>query len=336
MKKIKLLTIVVLLAFTLTAQNQIDTNEFLQVQIAKLNEIQPLDVQQTQKIDSAFRAEWQKYQNEQIAFNYAMSITLTNENYFSRYFKGEIEKRAWIIYQDDLSYYRNAVKLSQNVLNDIKPLLKKRSDETSLCEFIYFADAKKRYKEIGKIRENYREQLSSVTLKNKSKGATYNLGLVLENREQLNLAELQIDSVVAAVQQIRELTNNGIITKEKNNRWEYERQFILKILNEEQVSDFVTIRNYDYAKSFAEKQWRDMQKNNIAFEYDSVKTVQEIIAYQLKKEKLKYVYKENPEKFKELDDYLYKTSYPKSLKHLRVEKRKRTSQEATEKDELIF
>lgn len=333
-KKSVIITTAILFAQLVIAQNS--NSVFLQTQIAKLNAIQPLSTLQIQKIDSTYWKELEKIENEQIAFNYTISKMLTNEIYFSQYFQDEIAKRAWVIYQDDINYYQNTVKLSLNSLNEIKPILKTRSEEIALCEVRYFENQTKRNEEKEKISEKYNNQLSAVTLKNKSIGATYNLGLVLENRERLKLSDVQVDSIVSSALQINTLSKNGIITKEKNNRWEYERQYILKFLNEEQVSDFLTIRNLDYAKSYAEKQWKEMQEYNISFEYDSTKTIQEIIVYQLNKEKLKYVYKDEPDKLKELDDYLYKTSYPKALKHLRIEKRKRTSQEATEKNELIF
>ncbi|MDR3328417.1 MAG: hypothetical protein LBT04_10005 [Prevotellaceae bacterium] len=196
---------------------------------------------------------------------------------------------------------------------------------------------KKRSEEVGKVRDKYRKRISQVTMKNDSKGATYNLGLVLETRERLNLTDAQVDSVVSAAQQIKALQKSGEITKEKNNRWEYERTYIMQILDEAQLGDFLAIRNYDYALSVAQRPWKEMRQYDVAFEYDSVATVRQIIVYQLNKNRLQYIYKGNDAMLKEMEDYLYRTAYPPALKQLRVAKQQRNNnQEATEQNELIF
>jgi len=223
-KKILFFTMFAFCAMYISAQNQNSVNGYLNSQVAVLNNIQPLTTKERQQFDSVFWAKFQEHGQMEIAFHEAMCATLTAEKHFKQYFKDQIEKRAWVILNDDFNYFRQKQKLPENSLEEIKPLLQQRSNETAYYEHRFFTNSKKR-----------------------------------------------ADAIAA-----------------------------------------------------------------IAFEYDSTQTVREIIMYQLTKEKIKYVYRENPEKLKELDDYLYKTSYPKALKHLRVEKRKKTGQDAEEKDLLIF
>jgi len=334
--KIFIITVLAFSTMCLSAQDRQEASTYLDAQTEVLNNIRPLQTHEKQQFDSIFWVQWEEHGRSEIALHEAMCGALTVAQYFRQYFKDQIDKRAWVIFNDDINYFKQRQKLPERSLEKIKPILQERSKETAYCEYRFFTDSKKRADAITAVRDKYRESISKVTIKDNSSGASYNLGLVLENRETLNLSDKQIDSIVAAVQQIRQLSKNGVITREKNNRWEYERIFIIQHLNEEQVGGFVNIRNFDYAKSYAEKMWKDMDDYNISFEYNKEEIITEIIMYQLSKERIKYVYKDDPERLKELDDYLYKTSYPKSLKHLRVEKRKKNSQEAEEKDLLIF
>lgn len=335
-KKILIFTAFFLCVGIVSAQNKNAAKAYLNEQKTVLNSIEALSSETEQQFDSIFWAKWEGHKKMKIAFHEAMCGMLTKAKYYNQYFKDELEQRAWVILNDDLIYFKQTQKLSNNSLTAIKPLLEQRSKETAYAEYRFFTNSKKRSEAIGKIREKYRERISQVTMKNNSRGATYNLGLVLENRERLNLTNAQVDSIVAAAQRVKALQKNGKITKEKNNRWEYERTYIMQFLDETQVSDFLAIRNYDYALGYAKRSWKEMQDYDIAFEYDSVATVQQITVYQLNKNKIQYIYKDNPDQMKEMDDYLYRTSYPVALKQLRVAKRQRNNQETNEQNELVF
>lgn len=335
-KKVIFLTMTVLCAMYLCAQNNQSPNGYLNSQIAVLNKVQPLTSQQRQQFDSIYWVKVGEHGNMEVAFHEAMCGALIEAEYFKQYFNDQITKRAWMILNDDLTYFRQKQNLPEESLELIKPILQKRSMESAYCEFRFFTNSGKRAQAIAAVRDKYREQISTVTLKNNSSGASFNLGIVLKYREDLNLSEQQIDSIVAAAQKIRLLSKDGIITKEKNNRWEYERKYIMKFLDEEQLSKFLAIRNYDYAKSYAQKMWTEMENYDIAFEYDKDETINEIIVYQLNKEKIKYIYKDNPQLLNQMDSYLYTNSYPKALRHLRTEKRKSQNQDTTDQQELTF
>ena len=79
-----------------------------------------------------------------------------------------------------------------------------------------------------------------------------------------------------------------------------------------------------------------MKKLNITAEYNINQVVIEIYSYNIEKEKIKYMYMDNPEKQKELEDYLYKNSYPVALKHLSAEKRKNNNPQSVDKNNLQF
>lgn len=337
MKKSNLFLVILLFSTRfLYAERDQEVSVYLTSQKLILNKIDSINPETTRMFDSIFWAKWDTHQNTKVAFHEAMCSTLSKSEYYYKYFKEDIEQRAWVILNDDLNYYKNSQKLSESSINSIKPFLEQRSKEIAFIENRYFTNSTNRAEAIKNVQDTYRDKISQITLKNNSSGASYNLGLVLENRKKLKLTEIQVDSIISASLQVLALQQNGVITKEKNNRWEYERKFILKFLNEEQVSDFLSIRNFDYANDFAKKRWKEIEENNIAFEYDSTQVINEIIAYQLNKEKIKYIYKEDSEKQKEMDDYLYKNSYPKALKHLRIEKRKNTNQDVKDKDDLIL
>jgi|GEM_PF-4679837 len=317
-KKILIFTMSVFCAVCLFAQNQQEANDYLNEQIAVLNGIQALTVQETQQLESAFWARWQEHPRTEIAFQQAMSEVLTNEQHFREYFADQIERRAWIIFNDDLNHFRHRQRLPENSLERIKPILRQRSQETAFYEYRFIADFEKRGEAIAAVRDKHRESLSRVTMRENASGVTHNLRLVLDNREMLGLTDAQVDAIIASAQKIRQLTRDGEITRELNNRWLFEREFIMQHLTSEQVDGFVAIRSHNAAQNFAEHRWREMEERNIAFLYDSAATVNEIIAYQIAREVIQYVYMENPERQQELNDKLDKTSFPIALAHLRV------------------
>lgn len=336
-QKIILLLVAAFLGCQLFAQSKEQNQSFFNEQIQKLELIKPLLPKEKKKLSTSFWNELNTNESDnKNAFNIAMSKTLSDSTYFKEYFKDDLSKRALLIFQDDYNYYKQNMKLSTKSLLKIKPVLQRRSEEYAYCEIRYLALPNERFKEKEKIKAKYRTNIMDTSMKEDSKGATYNLRLVLENRDKLKLSKNQIDSIVAGAQQIKTLEKQGIITQEKGNRWEYERKIIINALNEEQVNQFVVIRSAAYSLTNAQKAWKEMKELNISFEYDSVRVVREIYNYNISKEKIKYIYKDEPDKLKELDDYLYKAAYPKALKHLRVEKRKNNNQESNDKNTLTF
>ena len=335
-KTVIIFLVTLLFCGAVTAQNQNDNQSFLNAQFLVLDQVQPLTQAERQKIDSIFNVEYAVSGVRDVAFNMAMSKTLSNLDYYKSYYKDDIAKRAWALYNDDLVYYRKKMELNESSLDLIKPFLRERSRETALCEVRFFASSLARDEAKKIIREKYRDSISSAYIKNESKGASYNLGLVLQNRERLKLSEEQVDSIVDAAQIIKKLSADSVITKKKNNRWLYERQFIMKFLKEEQVGEFAVIRNSDNALSYAQKIWEEAKSLKLDYEYDSVKVVQEVFSYRVNVAKIRYIYHDDKKKMQEMEDFLYKNSYPAILKHLGVERRKQKNEEAEDKNNLKF
>jgi len=334
--KRKTITFFVTLLFcgVVTAQNQNDNQNFLNIQFLILDQVQPLTQAERQKIDSIFNVEYAVSGFRDVAFNIAMSRTLSNLDYYKSYYKDALAKRAWILYNDDLIYHRQKMGLKESSIDSIKPHLRERSREIALCEVRFFASSSARDNAKSIIRQKYRDKISGVYIKNESKGASYNLGLVLQNRERLKLSEAQVDSIVAAAQIIKKLSADSIITKQKNNRWLYERKFIMQFLNEEQVADFAVIRNSDNALNYAKKIWEDAKSLKMDYEYDSVKVVQEVFSYRVNVAKIRYIYHDDKKKMQEMEDFLYKETYPKILRQLGVERRRQQAEEADDKNKL--
>lgn len=320
------------------SQSQNDCKIYFDEKASILDSLKPLSSEKT-KLSNAYWKEINDQQNEKnlpSAFNMAMSKVLSDSIYFKEFFKDEIDNRKRNLYQDDFLYYKENMKLSSKSLDKIKPVLLKRSEELAYTEFRYYGQPNIRYAEKEKIKAKYRPDISTTTMKGDSKGASYNLSLILQNRDKLKLTKLQIDSIVACAQKIKLLAKDGIITKEKNNRWKYERTCIINNLNEEQVNNFVIIRNKEYQLNRAKEVWEEMKKKSISAEYDSIQVINEVYSYNIEKEKIKYMYMDNPEKQKELEDYLYKNSYPAVLKHLSAEKRKNNNPQSEDKNNLQF
>ena len=339
MKKIMMLcTLLFLTIVFCQAQPDKEKNkQFLKEQIQALNKIKSLDKTEEYKLDSLFWVELDRTKIQKISFDLAMSgILYRTPIYFEKYYKDEIEKRFWTLYYENANYFKQKKKVSQESWSILKPIIEKRSYEIAFCEVRYFAFPAKCEKERQTIWTKYRKDISDITVKKESKGASYNLGLVLKHREWLKLTQDQIDSIAAGDMLIKELIQSQEISKEKNNRWEYERQCILKTLNEEQIRTYISLRSSNHFKKTAQNAWKDAQKLNIAFEYDSTLVVKQIQSYMLDKETIKYVYMNDPEKLNEMYSFLHNSSFPKILKHIKVEKRKKRSQEMEEKSLLVF
>jgi len=198
-----ILNFVILLFFgVITAQNQNDNQAFLNAQFLILEQVKPLTPTERQQMESFFHAEFAVSGSQEIAFNMAMSKTLTNLDFYEHYYKETIAKRAQILYNDDLIYHGQKRGLNQTSLDDIMPYLLERSKEIALYELRYFAFPTERSTAIKQIRQKYSNGINDVYIRNEARGASFNLGLVLQNRERLNLTDSQVDSIVAATHKI--------------------------------------------------------------------------------------------------------------------------------------
>lgn len=340
MKKIFLSVIIVLITFnTVIAQTKQQNEIFFKEQMVLLDSIRLLPDDVKQNLESKY---WKALNQDvtcgmnKLAFHMAMSKVLEDSIYYQQYFVNDIVDKSLTIYQDDCNYYRQKRNFAENTVKQIRPILRQRSQELAFCEVRYCGLPQQRYTEKERIKAKYKSELSKISMKKESQGAPYNLRLVLSNRDKLKLTKIQVDSLIAAAQYVQHLEEKGIITKERANRWEYERKCIMKILNEEQVGNFVILRNSKYAFNRAQAVWQEMQEYNIAFGYDNVQVMKEVYNYILNKEKIKYIYKDDMAKLQEMEDFLYKNSYPQAMKHLRAEKRKIKDSETLDKNTLIF
>ena len=249
--------VIFLFCGVLVAQNQNENEEFLNAQFLILDEVQPLTRAERESMESIFHAEFAVLGFRDIAFNIAMSRTLENLEYYIHYYKEEIAKRAYLLYNEEESRYRQKMGISDYSLETIKPKLKEQSEAIALYEARTFG-----YPDIlSHIKEDvyltYEKEISDVYIRNDAVGLSYNLGLVLQNKEQLNLDAAQVDSIVAAAFEIKLLIADGEITEIENNCWLFEREFIMQTLTEEQVGEFAVIRYTNDAKNYAIKTWEE-------------------------------------------------------------------------------
>ncbi|MCL2073816.1 MAG: hypothetical protein FWH18_07845 [Marinilabiliaceae bacterium] len=180
-----------------------------------------------------------------------------------------------------------------------------------------------------------KKNISDIYIRNDSKGTSYNLGLVLQNRETLSLDAAQIDAIVDAAQNIKELSADGTIDELRNNCWLYEREFIMQILNEEQVGDFAMLRYKDEAVEYTIKMWKEGMSYNIEVE-DSIAVLNQIFHYQVNKIKIQYIYQDDDEQLREMEDFWYREAYPRFLSQLMAERRRRQAEDVDDKDVFRF
>lgn len=176
---------------------------------------------------------------------------------------------------------------------------------------------------VGKIRNKYKDKMSAAVMKSNFSALPANLRIVLQNKEELQLSKVQIDSLLKDASAIKRHERKGDISRKKSNRWLYERNSIMKHLTESQVEKFVELRSSDYIYNKAQKIWAELKSNNLGYKYDSAEVIKNVYHYNMDREKIKYLYRDNSKKQVEMDEYLYKNRYPAELKHLQVEKRRR-------------
>ena len=327
---------ILLFCGVVAAQNQNENEEFLNAQFLILEQVQPLTQLERERMDSIFQAEFAVFEIRDIAFNIAMNKSLENPEYYTHYYKDEIAKRAYLLYNDDLAYFRHKMRLNENSLESIKPLLKERSEEMALWEVFAFAFSDDFFYSKEAIKDMFDIEISFVYMKNESKGVSYDLGLALQNSLMLNLSEQQIDEIVSASQSIKELIDNEIITDRNNNRWLYEREYIMETLNEVQIGDFAIIRSTDEAARFAVNLWNEGKLYEIEYEGDSIQVLNELFNYQVNKLKIRYIYYHDKVGMQEMLDFWYKEAYPRFLRLLAAELRRRQAEEINDKGELRF
>lgn len=192
--------LLVLLTFSgiLLAEKDSNVSAYLTAQKLILNQIDSITPEMSDRLDSVFWAKWENHKNPKVAFHEAMCGVLSEAKYFYQYYKDDIDQRTWVMTNDDLSYYKSKQNLPDSALIMIKPIIEQRNKRIAFCEIRYFNNSITRTEAIKKIRDRYRNKISDITLKSNSKGASYNLGLVLENKTILKLSKEQVDSIVSA------------------------------------------------------------------------------------------------------------------------------------------
>ena len=330
-KKIIVLFAMFLFYGALTAQNQ----QFLNAQFLILDQVQPLTQAERVNIGSVFNAEFAISGSQSIAFNLAMLQTLTNFEYFEHYYSDAITARAQVLYNEDLIYYTQTMGLSSIILLKIKQNLLKRARELAICEVCLLA-----YPDIiddckDEIKEDYFDDISVSYISDVIAYSSIDLGLALQYRDWLGLGVAQVDSIFVAVQTINQLTAKGTITEKENNIWLYERDFIMKILDEEQVKDFTFIRHAGYAYNYANTMWNEGKSYKMDSKFDSVKVVTELYYYRANWAFIQYAYRDNKDLLREKEGSLNNYAYPEFLTQLVSERRKRENEEE-DKKRLVF
>ncbi|MCL2072500.1 MAG: hypothetical protein FWH18_01125 [Marinilabiliaceae bacterium] len=335
-KKIIVFIATLLFCGVVAAQNQNEHEEFLNAQFLILEEVQPLTQAERDQMKSIFYEEIAESGIQDFAFNMAMSATLKDIEYYKHYYKDAIAKRAWVLYHEDLFFYEEEMELAESTLESVKPDLKELSEQLALVELYFFATPFDIYDIKADVRFRYEKNISDIYIRSDSKGTSYNLGLVLQNREQLNLSMQQIDAIVDAAQEIKTLSDDGSIDELSNNCWLFEREFIIDALSEEQVSEFVIIRYSDDAAKYAIETWKEGKAYQIEYGNDSIAVLDDLFYYQINKLIIQYIYYDDKEKMKEMLDFWYKEAYPQFLRQLVAERRRREAEEIDEKDYFKF
>jgi len=333
-KNLIVFSVILLFCGVITAQNQ--NQEFLNAQFLILDEVQQLMQAERDSMTIIFYEEFSISGIQDIAFNKAMLKTLTNFEYFEHYYSDVVANKKQFLYDYDLVFYSQKMGLDDVSLGIIKPQLSKRAKELAICEacLIAYPELIEDCKE--EVIEDYFDEISAVYIENVLKEASNDIRLVLQNRDWLNLSGSQIDSIVVAAQIIKKLTAENIISQKENNCWILEREFILQNLNEHQKSDFAFMRHAYYALNYSNNLWAEGKVYRMDFEYDSVQVLEDLFGYQVKWASLQYIYYDEKEKMKVMEDSLYKDSYPEFLTKLATERRKRNNEEEDDKRNLTF
>jgi len=337
MKNIKI-SFLLMLVFSgaITAQSQNDNQEFLNAQFLILDKVQPLTLEERDYMERIFYEEFAISSNQEVAFKMAMSKALKSIEYFESYYSEEIDVRTKELFDEDLVFYSKKMGLDDASLEEIKPHLNVRSRYFAIFEVCLFAYPETIIDAKEEISAMYYKKISDVYIKKELKEASYDFRLLFLYREFLELENEQIDSIVIASQIIKQLTAESVITQKENNSWLYERSFIMEILVEEQVFDFVVFRNADYALNYAEKMWNEGKSYQMESKYDSVQIVKELFGYQTNWAAIQYIYHDEKEKIREKEEFLYEVAYPEFLKQLAVERRKRGTEEDEDLFKLVF
>jgi len=158
--------------------------------------------------------------------------------------------------------------------------------------------------------------------------------LAFENKSTLKLSESQVDSLIVASEKWQ---NKEKYNKEEDNT-AFERKLLLNILSKEQMNDLLALSESAAVNKKVQDALAELKKYNIAAEYDRSLIEKQAYSYFMQLEQIKYMYRSEPDKMKEMIAFQKKQSCPRFLKQLEAEKKKLQKQEenAGDKDKLMF
>jgi hypothetical protein len=123
---------------------------------------------------------------------------------------------------------------------------------------------------------------------------------LLRFKRSLKIRESQIDALLIFEEEaIRQFEKNENFDRDK-----YEREIIIKSINEEQFSDFLIFRNKESANLLAARYWSEIKQYGVAPAEDSIKFYPQIVSYNLEQwvanDRYKYDNRNRPRVIKEI------------------------------------
>lgn len=265
--------------------NKADAYKFFNEQIKIITIIKPLQDSQYKKLSSRYNELFKLTTNfsNKDRFDAAFKWTINDTVYYSKLFQNQILDMAipiTISENNRLQLY----KPSQDCLDSIRPIIRKKSYQTALLTFTHYRDYVFRDSLVKKVTAQYDSLITTQLIKD---GVFINSGIMnaaVKFRKILKLRPSQADSVIERGMQLNRLKDSvwQINPLAAYDGKDYENKWLSTILDEEQYIILLSNKYLPVAKLEAENTWADMEKRGLIKGLKKENAITEMTMYYIK------------------------------------------------------
>lgn len=237
-------------------------------------------------------------------------------------YKKSIEKQAAFLAATEKYNLINVLHVSKNGYDSIFPLVKQKNYQQVLLAYTYGGNATLRDSLLTRRSKFYDSTIIASLLRDGSIFASNQFAIALKYKTKLKLRPSLTDTLLSHAMYVQQKIDSVkmIDPFAKSDFKEYEAKQLNLLLTEDQYTQLLTIKNRTQAYNNATDDWEEMEKRNIATNFNKDTTTKQLYNYYLVK--LNAYYRMADDKIKqESNARIIKEKQPKALRMLAAAKK---------------
>ena len=238
------------------------------------------------------------------------------------FYKPVIERQAKFLSTAQKDYLINEQHISKAAFDSVYGLVWQKNYQQALIEYTVGANSKFRDSIIKNSNRYYDSSIKASLVRDGSLLATNQFAIALKYKTTLQLRATLIDTLLRHAMYLSK-KQDSVWAKDpfaKTDFKAYEAKWLNTLLNEDQYTKLLSIKNNSTAQLNAEEDWGDMETWNITTGFDKEATIKELYKYYLAKW-IAYYRLAHDKLKQEANQRTIKDMQPKALKMLSAAKK---------------